>query len=100
MSVWSRIWNALQGERLNDEIEEELQSHIEEAIARGRDPHEARRNFGSIMRQREASHSIRVAGWLESLLADLKLPGMFGRVAGTLDRTRLATQLRLLPKAH
>jgi len=72
MSVWSRIWNALQGERLNDEIEEELQSHIEEAIARGRDPHEARRNFGSIMRQREASHSIRVAGWLESLLADLR----------------------------
>ena len=72
MSLWSRISNALQGERLNREIEEELQSHIEEAIASGRDPDEARRTFGSILRQREASHSIRVAGWLESLLADVR----------------------------
>jgi predicted permease len=71
MSVWSRIWNALQGERLNREIEEELRSHIEEAIASGRDPGEARRTFGSILRQHEASHSIRAAGWLESLLADM-----------------------------
>jgi predicted permease len=72
MSVWSRITNALQGERLNREIEEELRSHIEEAIASGRDPDEARRTFGSILRQREASHSIRAAGWLESLLADVR----------------------------
>jgi len=70
MSLWSRISNALQGERLNSEIEEELQSHIEEAIASGRDPDEARRTFGSILRQREAGHRIRVAGWLEFLLAD------------------------------
>jgi predicted permease len=68
--VWSRISNALHRERLNREIDEELQSHLEEAIASGRDPDEARRTFGSILRQREASHSIRAAGWLESLLAD------------------------------
>ncbi len=72
MSLWSRISNALQGERLNREIDEELQLHIEEAIASGRDPDEARRTFGSILRQREASHSIRAAGWLESLLADVR----------------------------
>ncbi len=72
MSLWSRISNALHSERLNLEIEEELQSHIEEAIASGRDPDEARRTFGSMLRQREASHSIRVAGWLESLLSDTK----------------------------
>jgi predicted permease len=72
MSVWSRVANALRGERLNREIEEELQSHMEEAIASGRDPGEARRTFGSILRQREASHSIRAAGWLESLLADVR----------------------------
>jgi putative ABC transport system permease protein len=72
MSVWSRISNALQGERLNREIDEELQLHIEEAIASGRDPEEARRTFGSILCQREASHSIRAAGWLESLLADVR----------------------------
>jgi len=72
MSLWSRILNAVHGERLNREIEEELQSHIEEAIASGHDPDEARRIFGSTLRQREASHSIRVAGWLESLLADVR----------------------------
>jgi predicted permease len=72
MSLRSRISNALHGERLNREIEEELQSHIEEAVASGRDPEEARRTFGSILRQREASHRIRSAGWLESLVADTK----------------------------
>ena len=71
MSLWSRISNAMHGRRLNREIEEEQQLHLEEAIASGRDPEEARRNFGSLLRQREASHSIRVAGWLESLLADV-----------------------------
>jgi hypothetical protein len=75
MSLWSRTLNALRGERLNREIEEELQSHMEEAIAAGRDPREARRAFGSALRAREAGHSIRVAGWLESLVADVR----FGR---------------------
>jgi predicted permease len=72
MSLWSRISNAVHGERLNSEIDEELQSHVEEAIASGRDPREARHAFGSTLRAREASHSIRVAGWLESLLADVR----------------------------
>ena len=72
MSLWSRISNAVRGDRLNREIDEELRSHIEEAIASGRDPDEARRTFGSILRQREASHSIRAAAWLESLLADVR----------------------------
>ena len=71
MALWSRISNALHGERLNREIDEELQSHIEEAIAAGRDSDEARRTFGSLLRQREASHSIRAAAWLESLLSDV-----------------------------
>jgi len=71
MSLWSRISNAVRGERLNREIDEELQAHIEEAIASGRDPKEARRAFGSALRAREASHSIRVVGWLESLLSDV-----------------------------
>src|SRR3954464_10783851 len=70
MSLRSRISNAVFGERLNREIDEELQSHIEEAIASGRDPNEARRAFGCALHAREASHSIRVVGWLESLLSD------------------------------
>ncbi len=75
MSLWSRISNAVRGERLNREMDEELQSHIEEAIASGRDPKEARRAFGCALHAREASHSIRVVGWLESLLSDIS----FGR---------------------
>src|SRR6201994_3420859 len=72
MSLWSRISNAVRGERLNREIDEELQAHIEEAIASGRDPREARRAFGSALHAREASHGIRAAGWLESLVADVR----------------------------
>ncbi|MBS1801881.1 MAG: ABC transporter permease [Acidobacteria bacterium] len=72
MSVWSRISNAIRGERLNREIDEELQSHIEEAVAAGRDPREANRAFGSVMRARETSHSIRTAKWLESLVSDTR----------------------------
>jgi predicted permease len=71
MSLWSRISNAVHGERLNREIDEELQSHIEEAIGSGRDPKEAQRAFGSTLRAREASHRIRATGWLESLLSDV-----------------------------
>lgn len=70
MSLWSRISNALHRERLNREIEEELQSHVEEAIASGRDPQEARRAFGPMLRQQEAGHRIRVVGWIESLMSD------------------------------
>jgi len=72
MSLWSRISNAVRSERLNREIDEELQAHMEEAIASGRDPGEARRAFGSALRVREVSHGIRVSGWLESLLADVR----------------------------
>ena len=71
MSLGSRIFHALLGERLNREIDEELESHIEEAIAAGRDPKEARRAFGCALHTREASHSIRAVGWLESLIADI-----------------------------
>lgn len=72
MSLWSRVFNALRGERLDLEIEEELQSHIEEAIALGRDPKEAHRAFGSTLTACEASHGIRAAEWLESLVADVR----------------------------
>ncbi len=72
MSLWSRISNAVHGERLNREIDEELQSHIDEGIASGRDPKEAHRAFGATLHAREASHSIRAAGWLQSLLADVR----------------------------
>jgi putative ABC transport system permease protein len=70
MSVWSRIANVFRGERLNHEIDLEMQSHIEEAIADGRDPREARRAFGSTLLYRERSRDVRLFAWLDSLRAD------------------------------
>src|SRR5882757_5256698 len=70
MSLWSRITNVFRGDRLNREIDEELQSHIQEAIDQGRDLNEARTAFGSTLRQREASSDIRIVAWLDSLRAD------------------------------
>src|ERR1700724_3476633 len=70
MSLWSRMGNVLRGDRLSREIDEELQSHIEEAVKQGRDPAEARRAFGPALHQREESRDIRLIAWLESLRAD------------------------------
>jgi predicted permease len=70
MSLWSRITNVFRSERLAREIDEELQSHIEEAIEQGRDPEEARKAFGSALRQREATRDVRLITWLDSLRAD------------------------------
>src|SRR6266851_2814367 len=70
MSLWSRIANVIRGDRLSREIDEELLSHIKEAIEQGRDPAEARRAFGSTLRRREESRDIRLLPWLDSLRAD------------------------------
>jgi len=70
MSLWTRLTNALGSSRVNREIDEELQSHIAEALASGRDPQEAHRAFGSPLRHREASRDARLITWLDSLRAD------------------------------
>jgi len=70
MSFISRIANVLRGNRLSREIDEELQSHLAEAVEQGRDPSEARRAFGSPLHLREESRDIRLMAWLDSLRAD------------------------------
>lgn len=70
MSMWSRLVNVFRPERLNRELEEEMQAHIEEAVASGRDPDEARRAFGPMLRKREHSRDVKLAGWLDALLSD------------------------------
>jgi putative ABC transport system permease protein len=70
MSLWSRIWNVVRGERLHSEIDAEFESHIQEAIAHGRDPDEARRAFGPRLLMRENVLDISLIPWLESLRAD------------------------------
>ena len=69
MSWRSRIVNVFRPDRLNREIEEELQSHLDEAVEEGRDPEETRRAFGAALRIREESRDARVLVWLDSLRA-------------------------------
>jgi putative ABC transport system permease protein len=71
MSLWSRIANVFHGDRLNREIEEELESHLAEAVAQGRDPQEARRALGRAVQQQQQSHDVKVVGWVDALRADL-----------------------------
>lgn len=71
MSVWSRLANVFRSDRLNRDIDEELESHIEEAIEQGRDPGEARKAFGALVRHREESRDLKLIGWLDSIRADL-----------------------------
>src|SRR5438445_340258 len=52
MPLWSRFYNAVLTRRLDREIGEELESHIAEAVERGRNPEEVRRAFGSRLRTR------------------------------------------------
>src|SRR5271169_1194914 len=70
MSWWSRVTNVFRGDGLSREIDEELESHIAEAMEQGRDAAEARREFGSVLRTREESRDVRLAAWLDSVRAD------------------------------
>ena len=72
MSLVTRIANAFRGERVNREIDEELEAHLQEAMASGRDAEEARRALGSPLRHREESRDARILTWLDSLLADAR----------------------------
>src|SRR6516162_7866398 len=70
MSFWSRLANVFRGDGLIGEIDEELRSHLEEAIEHDRDPEEAKRALGSALRLREESRDVRLIVWLDSLRAD------------------------------
>jgi predicted permease len=70
MSLWLRLANVFRGDRLSRDIDEELQSHLAEAIAQGRDPAEARRSLGPALQLREESRDARLATWLDPLRAD------------------------------
>jgi hypothetical protein len=92
MPLWRRIANIFRGEALNREIDEELEAHVAEAIAAGRDPVEARRAFGSALRHRDESRDFRVIRWMDALRAD----AVFGwRQIGKSKITSMAAILSL-----
>ena len=70
MSIWSRFTNLFRTERLNREIDEELGTHLDEAIEDGRDPEEVKKAFGSLLRYREQSRDLKLVVWIDSIRAD------------------------------
>ncbi|HEY3744056.1 MAG TPA: ABC transporter permease [Bryobacteraceae bacterium] len=70
MSIWTRLKNVFRSDLVNHEIDEELASHVADAIDEGRDPREARRALGSPLQTRERSRDVRVITWLDGLRAD------------------------------
>lgn len=70
MSLWTRMANVFRGERVSRGIDEELETHVAEAVAEGRDVVEARRALGSTLRLREESRDAKLLTWLDSLLRD------------------------------
>jgi putative ABC transport system permease protein len=71
MSWMTRCRNVFRRARLNDELDEELAAHLEEATERGRSPEEARRAFGPALRHREAIRDIKLLPWLDALMSDV-----------------------------
>ncbi|HEX3879976.1 MAG TPA: ABC transporter permease [Bryobacteraceae bacterium] len=71
MPIFSHLANLFRSRRVTREIDEELASHVAEAVDRGRTPSAVRRAFGSNLRHREDSRAFRVLPRLDSLRADL-----------------------------
>lgn len=73
MSIWSRLANLFRTDRLRREIDDELQSHLAEAMEFGQSSTEARKAIGSLLRLREESLDTKVIPGIASLRADIVL---------------------------
>lgn len=71
MRAGSRFLNFFRTNRVDREIDEELQEHIREAIEAGRDPDEVRKAFGPLLRHHERSRDFKLPVWMDSLRSDL-----------------------------
>ena len=72
MSIWTRVTNVFRSGHTIDDIDEELASHLDDAVASGRDAAEARRAFGSSLHHREDSLDARLMVWLADIAKDLR----------------------------
>ncbi|MBI2686171.1 MAG: ABC transporter permease [Acidobacteria bacterium] len=70
MSLRTRIQNLFRKQKLQREIDEEFEDHIERAVDAGRSRDEAERALGRALQYREASTDIKLAVWLDSLKSD------------------------------
>src|SRR5439155_8277974 len=80
-NLLTRLWNVFRKRRLEQDLNAELQSHLdlltEEGIRRGLDPkqaaHAARREFGGVEQTKELYRERRGLTWMEGCLADVRL---------------------------
>ena len=70
MSWITRLGNVFRRERIDREIDEELASHLEEAMEHGRSAEEACRALGGMLHHHEQSRDLKLLPWLDSLAAD------------------------------
>ena len=97
MSLWSRAINLFRGERVSREIEEELATHLKEAIAEGRNPWEARKALGPSLQIREESRDLRLIPWLDALRSDIVF-GCRQLVKRRVTSTASITKRRVRPR--
>ena len=80
-NLLTRLWNVFRKRRLEQDLNAELQSHLdlltEEGIRRGLDPkqaaHAARREFGGVEQTKELYRERRGLTWMDGCLADVRL---------------------------
>jgi putative ABC transport system permease protein len=72
MAWWRRLRRTFRAHDLRAEIDEELASHLDESLAHGRDPDEARRALGGLLSRREAIVDLKTLPRLEALGADVR----------------------------
>jgi predicted permease len=78
--AWARLLALARGRRLDRELDDEIQAHLEmaerDAVARGLSPDEARRaarrSFGGIAQVKEEHRDRRSFRWIETLLKDVR----------------------------
>src|SRR4029450_5791144 len=80
MSWWSRLANVVRAERMDDDLDAELQFHRDERIrelmrdgmSRDDAASVVAQRFGNPLRWREQTRDIKLLPWLDSLLRDAR----------------------------
>lgn len=96
MSWMSRLGNVFRSGRVQSELDEELQFHMDERIRELTDAGmtreaaaaEVARRFGSPLRLREQSLDVKLLPWLDSLGRDVRLGARMGFAKRSAPRVR------------
>ncbi len=81
MSLWTRVSNVFRAGRVERELDEELQFHLEErtrelmaeGLTREAAARQAARRLGNRLRLREQSRDVKLMPWLDSLVRDVRM---------------------------